>query len=383
MKRCLLAFVLAFVSSTALAGTVVGTINKPNGQPLQNGTISFGLSQAGSTVGSAVFVTTDTAYCATDPGGAVVGIAAPAVPPVLSGNYGAGTLPGSTTYYVQYTYVGDSGETTASPESSFLMVSSGTLMINGPTLHPSGATGYSVYLGTTSGGETLQFSVPNFNTSGVTSSALAGNPVPATNTTICQMTFNDAIIPANTTYSVNIITPDGKQVGGFPQRFYLAGGTVDLSQLTPAGNIFAKFPTAIIAQPSGNGVQSIAGPLNLGAYDLTANTLHLTAPQVFSTLVTFNSGIGADGAGFKHIRGGSVCATGASVGATCANNMLFVTPFADSNYTVVCNGDGVTSGVPAGGAITNKVAAGFSFATIAGTAVAAQFTNIDCIAVHN
>lgn len=280
MKRWLLAGVLAFLSSVSPAGTVSGIINKPNGQPVTNGTISFGLSQAGATVGTATFVTTDTAYCGTDPSGNVVGITAPLVPAVLSANYIAGTLPGSQTYYVQFTYTGDSGETTAGPETSFLMVSNGTLNVGGPLLHPSGATGYNVYAGTTPGSETLQFAVPNFTSSAITSPIIPGGgpPVPGSNSTLCSLTFNDAIIPANTTYSVNLITSDGKQVGGFPQRFYLAGAAVDISQLTPAGNIFAKFPTAIIAQPSGNGVQSIAGPLSLGAYDLIAHSLHITGP---------------------------------------------------------------------------------------------------------
>lgn len=387
MKRWLLAGVLAFLSSVSLAGTVSGIISKPNGQPVTNGTISFGLSQAGSTVGTATFVTTDTAYCGTDPSGNVVGITAPLVPAVLSGNYAAGTLPGSQTYYVQYTYTGDGGETTAGPETSFLMVSNGTLNVGGPLLHPSGATGYNVYAGTTPGSETLQFAVPNFISSGITSPIIPGGgpPVPGSNSTICSLTFNDAIIPANTTYSVNLITSDGKQVGGFPQRFYLAGASADISQLTPAGNIFAKFPTAIIAQPSGNGVQSIAGPLNLGAYDLTANTLHLTGPQVFSTLVTFNSGIAADGAGFKHSRSTVGCSTAASLMATCDSTVTWTTPFADSNYTTVCSGlaAGVATGVPLNGGITSVTAANVMFRTVAGTAAAAHYGLISCAAVHD
>jgi hypothetical protein len=83
------------------------------------------------------------------------------------------------------------------------------------------------------------------------------------------LTFNDAIIPANTTYLVNLIDANNKQVAGYPQRFYLQGSTVDLSTLTPASNVYAKFPNAIVSQPSANGLQSIAGPLSLGAYSLT------------------------------------------------------------------------------------------------------------------
>lgn len=107
-----------------------------------------------------------------------------------------------------------------------------------------------------------------------------------------------------------------------------------------------------------------------------------TGQNAFQFL-TILASINGDGGGYKHIRGGSVCATAGSVGATCNNNMTWLTPFADTNYTVVCTGLGITSGVPAGGAITSKLAGTFSFATIAVTAAAAQFTQIDCMAAHD
>lgn len=99
--------------------------------------------------------------------------------------------------------------------------------------------------------------------------------------------------------------------------------------------------------------------------------------------IIFGKGLSADAGGFKHLRTTAGCATAASVGAVCDVTVTWTTAFADANYTPQCNGFGVTSGVPASGAIVSKVAASLVFRTIAITAVAAQFTNIYCTAVHD
>lgn len=72
------------------------------------------------------------------------------------------------------------------------------------------------------------------------------------------------------------------------------------------------------------------------------------------------------------------CATAASAGAVCSTTVTWGTAFADTNYTVVCMGDLVTSGVPVNGGITAKIAASVTFQTVAMTAAAAQYTTIDC-----
>lgn len=108
-----------------------------------------------------------------------------------------------------------------------------------------------------------------------------------------------------------------------------------------------------------------------------------TQQKILSTGTTFSTGIGADGSGFKHLRGTTGCTTAASVGAACTTVVTWSTAFADANYTAGCSGDLVTSGIPVNGGLTAKVAASVTFQTVATTAVAAKFTAIDCWSVHD
>jgi hypothetical protein len=89
--------------------------------------------------------------------------------------------------------------------------------------------------------------------------------------------------------------------------------------------------------------------------------------------------------GFQHIRV-SGCATAASLNATCDTTVTWTTAFFDTSYTATCTGDAVTSGVPIveGMDISSaKTASAITVRTLAITGVAAQFTKIDCIAVHD
>jgi len=94
-------------------------------------------------------------------------------------------------------------------------------------------------------------------------------------------------------------------------------------------------------------------------------------------------GMKADGGGFKHIRGVTSCATAATVGANCDSTVTWVTAFPNANYSVRCQGAGVTSGVPVQGSTHTKLAGSVKFQTIAVTAAAAQFVTIECFAVHD
>jgi len=88
------------------------------------------------------------------------GIAAPAAP--VLGQYAPtyGELAGiaaPTTYYVKNTYVTQSGETVASTESSLLVTAGNLLTVASPVKDSGGyANGWNTYIGTTSGGESLQ-----------------------------------------------------------------------------------------------------------------------------------------------------------------------------------------------------------------------------------
>lgn len=93
---------------------------------------------------------------------------------------------------------------------------------------------------------------------------------------------------------------------------------------------------------------------------------------------------GAFTRGLQAKRGVTGCVTAASIGAVCSTTVTWTSAFADTSYTVTgCTGNAVTSGAPLIQGITAKVAASVTVQTIALTAVAAQFTNVECGAVHD
>jgi hypothetical protein len=82
-------------------------------------------------------------------------------------------------------------------------------------------------------------------------------------------------------------------------------------------------------------------------------------------------------------RNGTTCATAATAGATCDSSVTWSTSFADTNYTVQCNGQGIVSGVPAHGGVQAKAVGSATFRTVAVTAAAAEFDVIECTAFHD
>jgi hypothetical protein len=77
------------------------------------------------------------------------------------------------------------------------------------------------------------------------------------------------------------------------------------------------------------------------------------------------------------------CATAASLAAVCTTTVAWPLSFSDTNYTVSCTGELITSGVPIGGGLTAKANGSVTFQTVAGTSAAAQYTSIGCTAVHD
>lgn len=128
---------------------------------------------------------------------------------------------------------------------------------------------------------------------------------------------------------------------------------------------------------------SIGGGTNLTTSNQTGTGSIVLATSPTITSPTIASGINGDGSGLKAKRGAAGCATAAPAGSTCTTTVTWTTPFADANYTAMCGGRGITSGVPVYGGITAQLAASVTFQTVSGTAAAAQFTNIDCTAVHD
>jgi hypothetical protein len=268
---------IALIASYAHAGTLVGSIQTPStGQPVANGTLSLKLSQSAILCGGGT-LTTDAAYCWTDSQGNVVGLPGDraVAAPVLSSNLGSGSLPAAT-YYLKYTWANATGEAQPSAERSLALGSSGTLILSPPASVPPQATLLNVYIGTSSGAETLQgnVSVANGVVSGnfsQSSPLIAGAAPPTTNTSICQVHFNDELLPFNTLYYVTLTNVSGSPIAGYPQRWGLLGGaqgTINLSSGTPLFNGLVIYPPPILANPPVNAQQSINGPLSLNGFKL-------------------------------------------------------------------------------------------------------------------
>ena len=145
----------------------------------------------------------------------------------------AGGLLSATTYFVKVTYQGSGTETTPSAESSLLVILDNLLQVISPPSSGT-ATGYNVYVSTTTGTETLQASGVPFGTNWTlpTSGLISGASPPAINSTgwevfnsYCPNPVTSAIYTAPTidtgynallrVYFSQILTP-GMGVSGTP-----------------------------------------------------------------------------------------------------------------------------------------------------------------------
>lgn len=97
--------------------------------------------------------------------------------------------------------------------------------------------------------------------------------------------------------------------------------------------------------------------------------------------LTLGKGVGADGGGFKHKRFGASCTTGTTAGNSCTTAYTWTTAFADTSYTVSCNGVNAVNG-PVWD-VETKTAAGFTFRVYTIVALASSYGEVDCIAVHD
>ena len=262
---------LVLGAASAYGGTVTGTLLGPSGLPVKNATLTFNLQQAGLMVGTGSVVPTSAA-CYTSTDGSVVGVPNPLSLPSTSITYGSGSMVAGT-YYVVYTFYDHAGNRSLpSPELQVQLTGTGSLMIAPPASFPANAAGITVFVGTVSGQETGQG-----NTVGATevfnqdeTPVNAPTLLPASNTTVCSMAFNDTIIPYSG-YNVSLVSSGGNAYPGWPQVWQLNGGlngTVNISNGAPLWNGTIIYPQPVMSQPLNHGPQSISGPLNLSGYDL-------------------------------------------------------------------------------------------------------------------
>ncbi len=270
----LLIFAVFSVANTAHAGTVTGTLQGPSGLQVKNATLNFNLRQAGLMVGTGSVVPV-AASCYTSNDGTVVGLPNPLAMPAASVNLGSGSLPGGV-YYVETTFYSVSSvgivETLPSPEFRIQLSSTGTLTVGPSVPFPANAAGMRVYIGNMSGNETLQgattSSAGQFAQAGGLS---AGSNPPAVNSSLCNIAFNDTIIPYSG-YNVSLISSSGNAYPGWPQAWQLNGGmngTVNISDGAPLWDGVIVYPQPIVAQPLNNGPQSISGSLTFSGFNVT------------------------------------------------------------------------------------------------------------------
>jgi hypothetical protein len=280
----------------AFAGTVTGQIQlASNGKGVPNGTLTFTLTQVAVASGSATVVTSPVS-CYTDGGGNVVGLPNPSALPVLSAMNGGGTLPAGS-YFVRTTWANSSGETVPGPEKNISTTQAGALVVQVPVNPPANAIQWKIYISSTTGTETLQ-ATQNFPFSNYsqTTSLTAGSALPTANTSTCSVRFNDELQPSYTGYNVTFTTASGATVPGFPQKWYLSGGsagTINVGTGSPLYSGVVVYPQAIISNPVQAAVQSLNGPLNMNGFPILNAAISTTGSLSPNGLVLPGSTSGA------------------------------------------------------------------------------------------
>ena len=265
--------------------TIIGQIQTATAGAVNNGTLTFTLSQPAVAVGTATLVTQAQA-CYTSTQGNIVGLPDPLVPPVTSTNVITGTLPAGT-YYFKYYYFNANGSVSGvSPETSVILSSQGTVAVNPPLLQPSSALGYGIAVGTTPGGETIQGTITGWSQYQQQIPLITGALPQPINNSSCNLYFSDQLEPSGTFYTVNLVNRNGAQISGFPQTWCTyggAGGTINVSQGAPTGNCGVNgvfYPTPLLANPANGTAQSTSTGLNIGG-NLTVSGI-LSAAQIGS-----------------------------------------------------------------------------------------------------
>lgn len=340
-KRLVLTFltVLALAHPSWAVSTVSGAISLPNTAiKLQNGTLTFTLNQSAIVAGSFA-VAPVTVNCYTSTNGAIVGLPNPLVAVTATAQAAAGSLSG--TYSVKITYYGSGIETLSSVTRSVLVTGpNNSILVTAPTVHPTGATGYKVYASLTAGSELLQATTSGWGTTTINTLA-SGAALPSSNTSICSLVFNDAFIPFGTKYRVNLVSATGSQIAGFPQDWYLAGSSWDVTNGYPIApsNIQTRFPTPILQNPSSNALQSVASPVTLNGYSLTAGALVLgnnsSPPSPSPAPGTGSSVIYTDSSNVLNLCSGTgdcwQIAPTSTFNVTALNNIRFCDQFSGAN----------------------------------------------------
>lgn len=216
-------------------------------------------------------VVTGAMSCATSVDGSVVGVLNPLNPPIVAAQF-TGTLPAGNYFTVIAWYDAAGHVTLASPEVQTQLSGSGELVVSLPVSgRPNAAAGMNVYIAALSGAETLQGQSTGSGTFTQSVPLTNGAALPSTNTTVCAAVANDAGWPTGTGYSVDLTSPAGAELPGFPiqSQFLGPGGSINLGNGFPLYNGIVTYGTAIQARPYNHATQSISGPLSMTGYAIT------------------------------------------------------------------------------------------------------------------
>ena len=158
-----------------------------------------------------------------------------------------GTL-AATTYYVRSTWVTASGQTTGATETSLAVAADNVLNVAAPASPPSNATGWNVYVSTSSGTETLQNSSPLGTTTAwvePTTGLVTGASLPSSNTAWLTSTNENVISWAEVTGATGYIVYRSTTPSNFTNAtsYTVSGGTTVTFTDTGATGTTATPPT--------------------------------------------------------------------------------------------------------------------------------------------
>ena len=183
-----------------------------------------------------------------------VGVDTPSAPTVTA-TTGTGSL-AAATYYTVVTYVNTLGETVASPETQTVLSATGEIVVTSPAASGD-ATGYNVYISTSTGTETKQNSAAvAIGTNYTQSTALiAGAVAPAASTATGELIVESPAASGDATgYNVYISTSTGTETKqnasaitlgtNYVQNAALAAGAAVPASSTATGELVVTSPAA-------------------------------------------------------------------------------------------------------------------------------------------
>ena len=158
-----------------------------------------------------------------------------------------GTL-AATTDYVRSTWVTASGQTTGATETSLAVAADYVLNVAAPSSPPANATGWNVYVSTTTGTETLQNSSPIGTTTAwvePTTGLVAGSSLPSSNTAWLTATNENVISWAEVTGATGYVVYRSTTPSDFTNAtsYTVSGGTTVTFTDTGATGTTATPPT--------------------------------------------------------------------------------------------------------------------------------------------